>query len=460
MNAMNDSVEFRPSEWDVNTYLGKIASKEVDLQPDFQRNYIWTSNREQKFIDSILRGFAVPPVWLWAKFEGGKLKYKVIDGQQRLTCVMRFSEGKFQAKNQSDCKIKNEVASQANGAQYKAKPGGKELTEEVKAKFMSATIPHMIVTTQNRDLIKEIFKRLNQGSMNLNPQELRNAFYDGGFKQYIYAKAQSLKEDNFWGKTQMAFSDPKTNRMEVESRLSEIVANLMHTKFLNHDEGVDKLYEDYDEHFAPSIRNATVKSLDDALKSVKLASGSCRRFVKNASELYTLISVFRDLRNEHGNKLKKRQIVEQAGKELQKFGNGFTQWQENLKQKRTDVTKAAFRSANPTYDAYRSTVSGPQREVEQRKIRFRILMGIIEPTLRFTKTDKQRFFSMDQKDLVWAQSSGGKSTVICRGDDCKLVLHSDQAQYDHIKAWSHGGRTTIDNCQILCRKCNGEKSDS
>lgn len=30
---------------------------------------------------------------------------------------------------------------------------------------------------------------------------------------------------------------------------------------------------------------------------------------------------------------------------------------------------------------------------------------------------------------------------------------------DHTKPWSKGGHTTPDNCQMLCRDCNGKKTD-
>ena len=30
---------------------------------------------------------------------------------------------------------------------------------------------------------------------------------------------------------------------------------------------------------------------------------------------------------------------------------------------------------------------------------------------------------------------------------------------DHIVPWSKGGHTIAANCQMLCRRCNGVKSD-
>ena len=43
---------------------------------------------------------------------------------------------------------------------------------------------------------------------------------------------------------------------------------------------------------------------------------------------------------------------------------------------------------------------------------------------------------------------------------CGQHFEFEQMEGDHIVPWSKGGKTTADNCQMLCRKCNGIKSDS
>ena len=41
---------------------------------------------------------------------------------------------------------------------------------------------------------------------------------------------------------------------------------------------------------------------------------------------------------------------------------------------------------------------------------------------------------------------------------CGQYFDIEQMEADHITPWSKGGRTVADNCQMLCRKCNREKS--
>ena len=42
---------------------------------------------------------------------------------------------------------------------------------------------------------------------------------------------------------------------------------------------------------------------------------------------------------------------------------------------------------------------------------------------------------------------------------CKKYFEIEEMQADHIKPWSKGGKTTAENCQMLCADCNRKKSD-
>ena len=48
--------------------------------------------------------------------------------------------------------------------------------------------------------------------------------------------------------------------------------------------------------------------------------------------------------------------------------------------------------------------------------------------------------------------------MICE-NEYKGILIIAEMEGDHIKPWSKGGHTTPDNCQMLCKDCNGKKTD-
>lgn len=58
----------------------------------------------------------------------------------------------------------------------------------------------------------------------------------------------------------------------------------------------------------------------------------------------------------------------------------------------------------------------------------------------------------DCRDKLVAYERQGHKCAIC-GE----TFEFEQMHGDHIKPWSRGGKTTLDNCQMLCRDCNLKK---
>ncbi len=64
-----------------------------------------------------------------------------------------------------------------------------------------------------------------------------------------------------------------------------------------------------------------------------------------------------------------------------------------------------------------------------------------------------RTFSLSMKRAAYERQKG-----ICV--KCNNHFELAEMQGDHIVPWSKGGKTTADNCQMLCQKCNATKSDN
>lgn len=63
-----------------------------------------------------------------------------------------------------------------------------------------------------------------------------------------------------------------------------------------------------------------------------------------------------------------------------------------------------------------------------------------------------RAFDKKQKRIMYEKQQG-----ICA--NCKKHFRLDEMEADHIVPWSRGGKTNLDNGQMLCRKCNNDKRD-
>ena len=61
---------------------------------------------------------------------------------------------------------------------------------------------------------------------------------------------------------------------------------------------------------------------------------------------------------------------------------------------------------------------------------------------------------LDKRDKMAALSKQEGNCSIC-----KQHFEFEEMEGDHIKPWGKGGHTIPDNCQMLCRDCNGKKTD-
>lgn len=142
----------------------------------FQRSFVWNRPQMDKFIESILLGYPIPGIFLVKQPDK---RYLVLDGQQRLSTLRHFEEGihsgrEFSLRNVSD-ELKNLT--------YKSLP------DDMRRQFDNTFIQAIIVTSdgsnESMNSVYNIFERLNSGSTQLTPHEIRVALYAGPFIDYI-----------------------------------------------------------------------------------------------------------------------------------------------------------------------------------------------------------------------------------------------------------------------------------
>src|SRR5579883_962648 len=91
-------------EHTINELTLMFKSRQINLDPGFQRRSVWTVNDRRRLIQSILAGYPLPSVFLYRRNQNGRLVYDVIDGKQRLesifmfTCLGRFKRDAFDVK--------------------------------------------------------------------------------------------------------------------------------------------------------------------------------------------------------------------------------------------------------------------------------------------------------------------------------------------------------------------------
>jgi len=189
-----------PSDPDVETIVGRIEDKSIDLQPNFQRGEVWPIAKKQRLIDSILRDWHVPPIHVVVAPSNKQL---VLDGQQRLVAIRDFAANKFPVDGTVP-PISDELLS-LNGLYFS------ELSPKWKRQFNQFTLRLFRITDYKPSEPGELFFRLNQPSA-LTAAEQRNAFF-GDTREQIKTLVSLMEkgglDDSFWGfsNARMSYDD-------------------------------------------------------------------------------------------------------------------------------------------------------------------------------------------------------------------------------------------------------------
>ena len=76
-----------------------------------------------------------------------------------------------------------------------------------------------------------------------------------------------------------------------------------------------------------------------------------------------------------------------------------------------------------------------------------------------TGLDSKRFFTRDDKKVLYEKLEKGQSKGKRICPHCNKEYTFDELEIDHIKPWSKGGQTILSNAQLLCKTCNIKKSN-
>ena len=144
-----------------NRALDKLYKRRDRYEiPDWQREGdVWALDRQQKLIDTILRGWHLPKFY-FVKVEGTDDYYEVVDGQQRLNTIWAFYEGRLE--------LAEEAAKKFGGAVYS------KLPLNISDDFDDFEIQYEEISDATEGERRELFQRLQLG-VALTPDERLNA---------------------------------------------------------------------------------------------------------------------------------------------------------------------------------------------------------------------------------------------------------------------------------------------
>jgi hypothetical protein len=222
----------------------------LDITPKFQRRSVWRTAARSYFIDTILRGMTIPPIYLRITQNKDKTKAlrQVVDGQQRVRSVLDFINEEFKLVKSPD-------------APWAGKWFG-ELSEDQQQQIRDFGFPAEIFKGISDQQVLEVFCRLNMNGVQLNRQELRNGKYFGFFKQACYDTA--LKYLEFWRKHSI-FSEQNIARMlEVELTSELLIAESKGMQ--DKKSSIDDFYKDWESEYPHENREK--KRLETTMEQI------------------------------------------------------------------------------------------------------------------------------------------------------------------------------------------------
>lgn len=156
----------------------RVERKDIQLDPNFQRQNVWYSKQKSELIESILMGIPIPVFYF---FESKDAKIQIIDGKQRITTAIDFMNDKFKLGKLNIIKnLNKDDKDESNGKKFS------DLDALLQRKIEDYQIDTYIIQPPTPEKIKfDIFDRVNRGGTRLNNQEMRNALYQGNATKLI-----------------------------------------------------------------------------------------------------------------------------------------------------------------------------------------------------------------------------------------------------------------------------------
>lgn len=155
----------------------------LEIQPYFQRNAVWKTPDQSKFIDSLIKQLPIPSMCF--SLDSPTQKWQVVDGLQRMTAIISFlgnKEWRLSRLKEIDQKISGRTNFDIRD--------GDEDSKILYRRIQNLSLPITVIRCdQSRkdhsEYLFTIFHRLNSGGSKLNNQEIRNCIYSGVFNERL-----------------------------------------------------------------------------------------------------------------------------------------------------------------------------------------------------------------------------------------------------------------------------------
>jgi uncharacterized protein with ParB-like and HNH nuclease domain len=196
------------------------------IVPQYQREFIWHLKMQSKFIESILMGVPIQPLFAFELDEDGNLE--LLDGVQRLSSIKAFVDNSLALSDLEELTASNSFYFD-------------DFSTSRKRKFLNTQLKLYIINENTDEGIRaDIFRRVNEGGQRLEPAEIRKGKFIGNdFYTFILEQSNS-KEFN-----KLFVSGKETDKLrgEKEELITRFYA--LSNNYQNFDHSVREFLDNY-----------------------------------------------------------------------------------------------------------------------------------------------------------------------------------------------------------------------
>jgi Protein of unknown function DUF262/HNH endonuclease len=386
------------------------------LNPEYQREEVWTKPQKQLLIDSLLIGIDIPKFY-FREVNKPPYEYEVVDGQQRLRAIFEFIDNQYPLPS-AQKPIDGEVLKNKRFH---------ELSSALQVALQNTSLDVVFLgPNYTDDDIEEIFLRLQNGTP-LNAAEKRRAI--AGTMRTVVAKLSKNKVFKLAGFSPKRYANEDAVAKVLHQLLIGSITDIKPTS-------IAKTYE----------KN---KSISENQKDV-VRLGQAYNFISGA------------FKNKQSPKFKKHAMITvpyltvemldtyDLSQHKAEFADAYLDFEA------TRITDGNLpeEQQNPRLAAYSNAARSdliPDMQYRHQTLGAYFVEKIPDLILK----DPARSFTEEQRLAIYRRNDGK-----CQWPGCGIACEESDFHADHVKPHSLGGETTVQNGQVLCAPHNLAKGNT
>lgn len=254
-----------PSSLKIRQIITQTKEGKLVPRPEFQRRLVWTSDDKIRFIDTILRGYPFPEIYVangTVDVDTGEGSQLLVDGQQRVTTIVSYFQG-------------DPATYGASISAYSA------LEKEAKEAFLNYDVAVRDLGSVTSAEIIEVFRRINSTKYSLNEVEVNNAVYAGELMRL----ASAFAEHEFFD-VHKVFRSSDIKRMGDVRFLLQVIITMLGGYF-NRDDLFEQFLSDFNDHFPR--RDEIAHRLGSVMSYIEECGFPPRSRIWKKSDLFTAL---------------------------------------------------------------------------------------------------------------------------------------------------------------------------